>query len=240
MSTFRRAAFVAAIVVVAATAIALGRWQLRRLHTRRAANAAQRLARNGPPILLPGPLVPGDSNHYARARGRFDVTAQLFLRGRVQDEAPGLEVVTPFDLDSSGRVLWVVRGFVPSPDATTPPDSIAAPAPGDVTVTGILVAAPTLADSGQPLHHLGATTWARLDRNTMHRLRPSSLDLYLLASGDSSGPARLPSIPPPELTDGPHLSYAIQWFGIALAVVCFGVLILWRGDRALPPDRAAP
>lgn len=240
MSSFRRITFLAAIVVVAGTAISLGRWQLRRLHARLAANRQQMAARAAPPILLPGPVRLADSNRYVRARGHFDTTDQLLLRGRVQDEAPGLDVVTPFDLDSSAQVLWVVRGFVRSPDAFTPPDSIAAPTAGNVTVTGLLVAAPVLADSGHPLRHLGATTRERLDRNTMRHLRPTSLDVYVLASGDTAGPARLPSIPPPELTDGPHLSYAVQWFGIALAVACFGVLVVWRGDRQVPPDRAAP
>lgn len=240
MLSFRRVTFVAAIVVVAGTAVSLGRWQVRRLHARLAANRQQLEARAAPPLPLPGPLTLADSNRYASARGHFDTTSQLYLRGRVLDEAPGLDVVTPFDLDSGQRVLWVVRGFVRSPDADTPPDSIAAPALGDVTVTGLLVAAPVLADSGQPLHHLGTTTRVRLDRNTMRHLRPMSLDLYVVASGGTAGPARLPSIPAPQLTDGPHLSYAVQWFGIALAVVCFGVLIIWRGDRQLPPDRAAP
>ena len=41
--------------------------------------------------------------------------------------------------------------------------------------------------------------------------------MYLLLAGDSTGPARLAPVPPPELNDGPHLNYAIQWFGIALA-----------------------
>jgi surfeit locus 1 family protein len=34
-------------------------------------------------------------------------------------------------------------------------------------------------------------------------------------------------LPPPELTNGPHLSYAIQWFSFA-AIVLIGSFTLFR------------
>ncbi len=73
----------------------------------------------------------------------------------------------------------------------------------------------------------------------MRALAPRSLPFELLLAGDSLGPGRLVPISPPELTNGPHLSYAIQWFGIALAALVFGVIFLWR-DRpgSVPPPEA--
>jgi cytochrome oxidase assembly protein ShyY1 len=44
----------------------------------------------------------------------------------------------------------------------------------------------------------------------------------------------------PTLDDGPHLSYAIQWFAIAAAIAAFGVIVMRRGGRASPRPRAAP
>ena len=242
MSPARRVLFVATVVVVALTAIGLGRWQLRRLSARRASNAVLRAAGQLPPMQLPADLragTPIDSGRRVVARGSFAPHDQIVLRGRVQNDGPGLQMVTPLELDGGG-VLWVVRGFVASPDAVTPPDLIPAPAPGNVTINGLALATPVTSDSGAPLKHNGVTTWKRLDRGTLARRRPGSLPVYLLLAGDTTGPGRLVTIPPPELSNGPHLSYAIQWFGIALAVLTFGVIVLWQDGRVSPQRREAP
>lgn len=242
MSPARRVLFVAALLTVAVAASGLGRWQLRRLSARRASNAVLLAARDRPPLELAGTAKSGtpiDSGRRVVARGSFETQDQIVLRGRVQNDGPGLQVVTPFELDGGG-VLWVVRGFVASPDAVTPPDQIPAPIPGSVTINGLALATPVTSDGGAPLKHNGVTTWKRLDRGTLARLRPGSLPVYLLLAGDPTGPGRLVTVPPPTLGDGPHLSYAIQWFGIALAVLTFGVIVLWQDGRVSPQHREAP
>lgn len=243
MSPIRRTALLIAVLVIAAGAAALGRWQLRRLQARRASNAVLRSARAQPPVELAAAVLRGtaiDSGRRAVARGHFDTTAQVVIRGRVQDDAPGVQIVTPFVLDSGAGVLWVLRGFVRSPDAVTPPDPVAPPAPGEVVIRGLALAVPVTGDSGQPLVHQGATSWKRLDRAALERRRAGSLPVYLLLAGDSGGTGRLAVVAPPELSDGPHLSYAIQWFGIGLAALTFGAIMLWRDRRARPRPPAVP
>lgn len=199
-------------------------------------------ARSREPLQLPSQLGNGpiDSGRRVVAHGHFDPRDEMVLRGRVQNGGPGIQVVTPFILDSSAAVLWVVRGFVASPDAVTPPEAITPPEAGDLTIQGFAYELPQTADSGQPLIHAGHSSWRRLDRAVVQRRRSGSLPVYLLLQGDESGPGRLPTEPPAPLTDGPHLSYAIQWFGIAFAVILFGVIVLWRDGRASPRRREAP
>ena len=243
MSYFRRVVLTTAVLAVAVTAIKLGRWQLRRLDQRRASNALLIAAGRKPPLELPNGFASGeaiDSGRRVVARGRFDPTGQILLRGHVQNDGPGIQVVTPFVFDSSSAVLWVLRGFISSPDAVTPPDTIPAPTPGPVTITGLALGVPVTGDSGAPLLHNGVTTWKRLDRGTVRRFRRGSLDVYLLLAGEANGPGQLAVAAAPELNDGPHLSYAIQWFGIALAVLTFGVVVLWRDGRASSPRLEAP
>ena len=60
-----------------------------------------------------------DSGRRIEARGHFDTAGEVVIRGRVQDDAPGVQIVTPFILDGDAGVLWVMRGFVRSPDAVT-------------------------------------------------------------------------------------------------------------------------
>jgi surfeit locus 1 family protein len=243
VSPARRATLLVTVVAVAAVAVALGRWQLRRLRARRASNAILLSARSKPPLQLPDNLrrgIPIDSGRRVEARGHFDSMDEVVIRGRVQDDAPGVQIVTPFILDGDAGVLWVMRGFVRSPDALTPPDSVPRPVAGNTLISGLALAMPITTDSGQPLLHNGTTTWKRLDRAMLARRRPGSLPVYLLLAGDSGGPGRLAVVVPPELNDGPHLSYAIQWFGIALVVLTFGAIMLWRDGRARPQPPAAP
>jgi cytochrome oxidase assembly protein ShyY1 len=242
VSPVRRAALVVAVVAVAAVAAALGRWQLRRLHARRASNAILLAARAKAPLQIPDDLRRGnpiDSGRRIEARGHFD-PGDVVIRGRVQDDAPGVQIVTPFVLDNDAGVLWVMRGFVRSPDAVTPPLLVPRPVAGDTIVSGLALAVPITSDSGQPLVHDGTVSWKRLDRGMLARRRPGSLPVYLLLAGDSAGPGRLAVVAPPELDNGPHLSYAIQWFGIALAVLTFGAIMLWRDGRARPQPPGAP
>jgi surfeit locus 1 family protein len=232
-----------AVLLVAVSAVGLGRWQLRRLHDRRASNAALSAAGQLPPLALPAGL-PGsgtiDSGRRIVATGHFEPADQLILRGHVQDDAPGVQIVTPFVFDTGSAVLWVLRGFVRSPDAVTPPDTIRAPDTGAVTIEGLAYAIPVTKDSGAPLLHHGVTTWKRLDRAVVTARRPGSLAVYLILAGDSAGAGRLATVAPPQLSDGPHLSYALQWFGIALAVLTFGGVVLWRDGRGSPQRPEAP
>lgn len=239
MSRTRRALLAVLIVALSLSAASLGRWQVRRLQQRREANATQSAARALPPLeLVAGGAAPVPGRRLL-ARGSFDSQDQILLRGRVHDDAPGLEVATAFHLSGSQTVLWVLRGFVPSPDATTIP-RLPEPLAGEVTLTGLALSIPTTSDAGQPLIRGRDTTWRRLDHGTLASRTPNGLAIYLLLAGDTASPGRLPSVEPPRLDDGPHLSYALQWFGIAIAIAAFGVIALRRGDRGSAPPLAAP
>ena len=234
---------IAAVLLVAVAAIGLGRWQLRRLHDRRASNAALQAAGQLLPLRLPDQLPTSrsiDSGRRIIATGHFEPAKQIILRGHVQDDGPGIQIVTPFVFDSSNAVLWVLRGFVKTPDAVTPPDTIPAPAAGTVTIHGVAYAIPVTTDSGAPLLHKGVTTWKRLDRSTARARLPESLATYLILASDSADVGHLATVALPKLNDGPHLSYALQWFGIALAVITFGAVVLWRDGRGSARRREAP
>ncbi len=72
-----------------------------------------------------------------------------------------------------------------------------------------------------------------MNRDTLAALTGRPLAPFvLLALGDTimqdiTRPSR---VPPPSLTDGPHLSYALQWFGFATVFV-IGFVVFARGKR---------
>ncbi len=240
MSRFRRSLLLVLVAVLAIGAILLGRWQLHRLADRRAANAELRMALAQPPVDLSGPVT--DTMLGGRrivARGVFDTANQVILRGRARNTLPGLHVVTAFR-PVGGSPVWVLRGFVPSADASTPPDSILAPAAGIVSISGTAYTIPRTDDRGQPIGVAGRRSYRRLDRDELRSRIPGALDWYVILDGNASGPGRLAVVDQPTLDDGPHLSYAIQWFAIAAAIAAFGVIVIRRDGRASPRHRAAP
>jgi cytochrome oxidase assembly protein ShyY1 len=242
VSTFRRALLVGTVLLLAGGAVRLAFWQLDRRDTRREANAVLRAGQAMEPLDLATAIREGTPlvGRTATARGSFAPEGDLLLRGRILKKAPGLEVMTPFVLDSGAGQLWVLRGFVKAPDATTPPDQVPPPTPGSVIIRGLLLQIPETTDSGQRLERLGRTTYRRLDRAVAAAKLAGAPAVYLLLDGDSGGPGGLPAVLPPTLDDGPHFSYAIQWFCIAIAILAFGVIALRRADPARPQPPAAP
>jgi cytochrome oxidase assembly protein ShyY1 len=243
VSPVLRATLALLIAVVVVTTGFLARWQYGRHQDRVARNAVYLAGRTLPPVDLTAPSADTAALDGRRlvATGRFDPAGEVLLRGRVRGAAPGLHVATPLLLEGGGGVVWVERGFIAAPDATTPTGEVPPPDTGVVRVTGVGMAVPTTDDAGQPLVRGADTTWRRLDRGMLAARRPGSLPTYLLLEGDATGPGRLPTVEPPALDEGPHFSYAIQWIGIGLAALAFGIIALRpRGGPGRPPPLAAP
>jgi surfeit locus 1 family protein len=237
MSRSRRWLLLIAVITLTAIAVRLGIWQLDRFSTRRVANRGLIEARSQPPLDLG--TVPATAGRRAQAEGQFEANGQVLLRSRVHRAAPGVHVATPFRVARTGQVIWVLRGFVAAADGVQP-DSIPVPTPGTIAVRGELHALPSTEDGGRPVAVNGDTTWQRFDAAVALGRRADAAPLLLYLEGGEAGPGRLAEVEPPSLDDGPHLSYAIQWFGIALAILAFGIYALRRpsGRERARPDAA--
>ncbi len=231
-SRSRRVIVVGVALVVAATCVGLGLWQLRRLDERRALNAQILARRAVSPLVIEGASVRTASRPYRRAvaNGGYDVEREVLVFGRSLDGEAGHLVVTPLVLADESAIL-VVRGWVPFA-MQTPPILRAAPPAGDVTVGGSLVP-----DEGD-----GSTTpdpdgvIRVLDVRGIASTLPYDILPFPLQLHDQAPPqpGSLPAPAPlPELSEGPHLSYAFQWFSFAIVAVA-GAAILLRRDRRPP------
>jgi surfeit locus 1 family protein len=226
----RRSLFLG-LLVAAAAFVRLGFWQLGRLRERETSNRVTLSARAAPPVSLDRVDSAGISSlgqRHVIATGRYDEDHDIVLRGVALDGVPGVHVVTPLLLPGRETALLVDRGFVPSPDAVTvETDSLREP--GRVRVEGIAIPIPS--GGGKPLEHGGRTTWGRLDLAELRQRLPYPiLPIYVRQLPDSGLPAFPRRVPPPALDEGPHLSYAIQWFLFAVMAVMFGVLVVNRKD----------
>jgi cytochrome oxidase assembly protein ShyY1 len=221
------------VIVGIVTMVNLGFWQLRRLDERKTFNAllSERIAE--PPAPLDDVLQPGTDPDSVEWRsvttsGTYLPDEQFLVVNRSQDGVGGTMVVTPLQL-ADGRLLLVERGFEPS--TLEPP-----PAPtGTVEVVGRL--RPSERRRTGQLSDPSEGELREVQRVDIPRLTPQlpaePLPMYLELT--SSRPAEATPWPAPvtlpELTEGPHLSYAVQWFLFSAAVVVGWVLAVRKSIR---------
>ena len=218
MKLGRRA--VMAIASVAATVcVAAGVWQIERLGQRRARNAVLAARRALPPIEVRGQGLSADSARERRivARGVYDFARERVWPLRSFDATPGVALITPLRL-ADGSAVLVDRGWVPSPDAFHVDRGIYREA-DTATVEGLGVIAPRGRADADP----------RALRDSI----PYALLPFVLQQTGTSAPAGLPRRwPTPVLDNGPHLSYVIQWFSLAL-IIGVGTAALLRKTTVL-------
>lgn len=92
----------------------LGVWQIGRADYKAALFAEYSERSAAPPIDLNRTAELADQDRYARALvdGRFDGSRQFLLDNRTHKGVAGYEVLTPFRIDGSERMLLVNRGWV--------------------------------------------------------------------------------------------------------------------------------
>jgi surfeit locus 1 family protein len=231
----RRWIVLTAVVLVAVVAmVGLGFWQLARLHSVREDNAKvrARLAQAAEPLqFVLGPGVSPSSVVYRRVSvtGRYDRVSELLLRNRSLNGQPGSHVLTPLQM-ADGRGVIVDRGWIPIDLPAEEEEQTRPPVLQPVTVVGVLFAserksvlAPSIPATGR------VTTVPRVDvARIAKQLEYPVVPLYLrLESQTPPRPGELPVPPgPPDLSEGPHLSYAVQWFLFAsVALATYAALL---------------
>ncbi len=220
------------VVLLVVTMVNLGFWQLRRLDEKRDRNALVE-ARAEQPVTSVGQLLdPGDDDatvegvryRSVTATGAYDDDATVAVRNRTQDGVAGAWLMTPLRLEGGERV-GVIRGFV---GLASDGSVVDAPAPtGEVTVTGLVVDPDGLDGTAPrdiaPLLDAGDGILPALVRaDESDPPEPNAAD------PTRPEPASILPVPPPELSEGPHLGYAVQWFIFAAIAVIGYPLVLRR------------
>ena len=218
------------VVVLAVAFISLGRWQLDRLEQRQARNAvteANLAAPVRPYDQVSGrPVTEADQWQRVSVRGTFDGRNQFVVRYRGGGGEKGYQVVTP--LDTGGSVVLVDRGLVPLPAGTAIPATAPAPPSGAVTVVGYL----RRSEVGRPGAVQPSNGQVRLINSEAlgAALGRPVADGYLSALRVEPAQAGgFRPVSPPDLTEGPHFWYAVQWF-LFTGIGVLGVVVFVRGD----------
>jgi surfeit locus 1 family protein len=235
-------------LLIATTCVSLGIWQIARLHQTEQYNAAVRSGLSSAPqpigtLLRHGVNPDAVRYRHAEATGTYDIAHEFVLYGRTQADQAGNHLLTPLVL-ADGSAVIVDRGWVPL-GVDQPGAAEGAPPGGDVSVVGVL-----FTSEGAPPSSIGnaptvETTLPKIDLARIQSQLPYRVaPLYLLLqrqTPEQPGILPIPS-PLPELSNGPHMDYAIQWFTFAtIALVGFVILALREGqDRPADIDDPRP
>ena len=225
------------LLVIAAMAVMarLGVWQLERREQRIARNAdlaakleAAPISLNAAALAVQWPL-PEDRtevrNLPAEAAGQYDFSNQLLLAQQNYREMPGAHLVVPLVLDGGRMAVLVDRGWVPFDDVQTGRWQQYDDQRGPVTIRGrvqpsqILFGRAAEQASASAGAQQAKTEWYRIDIEAIQGQMPYQLlPVYLLEAPGPDGNIALPYRIEPEvdLSEGPHLGYALQWFAFAV------------------------
>ncbi|MDH3290667.1 MAG: SURF1 family protein [Gemmatimonadota bacterium] len=224
-------------ILVAAVCVRLGVWQLDRLTQRKASNAIVREQLTAPVLAVDDPRVWADPSatdvlRHRRVTGTgvYDFEREVMVMARVHRGVPGVHVVTPLRITDDLAVL-VERGWVPASDGKRPAIDLAET--GDtVLVSGVFVtpgegATAQSADPGWPRYVTGLNVTV-LSAAYSYRLAPLILRRTELPA---TAPTDMRAIPLPPMTNGPHLSYAAQWFAFATIALVGSFIVFRRQGR---------
>ncbi len=241
MSRTRTILFGALTVVAAAICVRLGFWQLARLKERRAKNAIV-AERGAMPVVSVSALRGQDTTetHWRRAhlRGVADYVHESVYATRSQAGNPGVFLLTPvhpIDADWGDTAVLLLRGYVYAADGRTIDHEKAKE--GDTISLDGMITSFTPSKPGNVRMPSAPHAVKTLDFDTLAAMSAAPLAPYvLLALGDTVvhdvlKPAR---VPPPTMSEGPHLSYALQWFGFA-TVFLVGYGFFAFGNRPRKP-----
>ena len=159
-----------------------------------------------------------------RTSGEFNSDEQILLRNRYSEGVYGFEVLTLFT-STEGKRFWVDRGWVKAGVTATTAPTVRKVPQGVVEIVGRL-----RLDSSLPhgsffaLPASGKGLVAEL--NAQSRLQTENFYVDLLSGSD---PSLTPAVTAqlPELSDGPHMAYALQWLFFA-GLVIYGRILIRR------------
>jgi surfeit locus 1 family protein len=218
------------------TLIALGTWQVQRLHWKENLIATIEARRSAAPLTLAEIEAryqsTGDVDYTpVTATGTFSHGGERHFLATWKGQS-GFFVYTPLEL-VDGRFVFVNRGFVPyalKDPAKRPQGQVE----GEVTVTGLARnALPQKPSSLVPDNDPAKNVFYWKDRDAMARsagLRAAAeIVPVFIDAGAAPNPGGFP-IGGVTLIDLPnsHLQYAVTWYGLAAALVGVLGVALWR------------
>ncbi len=202
--------------------LALGTWQVQRLEWKNDLIGSFEQRSSAPPIDLPLAVEATADLEFRRLRlvGSFDHSKEIFMTGRTYEGNAGFHIVTPFTL-RDGRIVLINRGWVSESyrDPVKRPFTLVK---GEVTLDAIL-RFPGKKGYFVPENDAKNGFWFTLSPSQIVAyldLSSRAVTSFYAATIRTGGVVKLPIAARTKLNlRNSHLSYAVTWYGIALALI---------------------
>jgi cytochrome oxidase assembly protein ShyY1 len=218
--------FIALLLVI--LCLWAAQWQFNRGLDRQARNSAieENTSRKVKPLKSLTSDVKAHEWQRALISGTFDTSQQILLRNRYFEGVYGFQLLTRFET-TDGKSFWVDCGWLKAgPNALTPPEIPDLPRE-TVTIEGRLRLDSSLPRGAFFALPSDGSQGLISQANAQSRSQVSEKFYIDLLKGDR--PELTPAVPAqlPELSDGPHMAYAVQWvfFG---GLVVYGRILIRR------------
>jgi len=221
----------AASATLFAILMALGFWQLERLHWKLALIERVNAKLHARPVNLDGGGTPprGLQSEYTRVSltGRFDNAKEAYVFGTDVGGAPVYHVVVPFRM-RDGRVFLIDRGVVPE-EKLAPQTRLTGQISGESRVVGVW-RTPDAPGPFTPAPDVAHRVFYADDLSAIAKLDGVSLSGPIIEADATPNPGGWPKGGQTRVTfRNEHLQYAITWFG--LAAVLLAVYLAYHVSR---------
>jgi surfeit locus 1 family protein len=220
------------VLIAAAVMARLGIWQLNRHNARQLFNESVFEQQALDPLILTADISENSliNIEYRKVsvRGEYMPSDEIILRNQNFESQVGYQLFTPLIIEGSGETILVQRGWIPQENSSVENREIYQQN-GIIELSGILRTPETdfglrlIPDPTLAVGEARLDVWNNLDFERLsEQIESPLLSMYLQIQpeeGDSGYPRPLPL--QLNLTDGPHLGYAGQWFLFA-AVLLLG------------------
>ena len=229
---FSRQWIIVTILVVAASIVMvrLGFWQLDRLEGRRALNAQVLEQTEMEPLLIDKNALDMSLEEFEFRKvvlvGEFDYRNEFVIGNQTYRDQIGVRLLTPMKIDGSDQAILIDRGWVPLADyADGNLDQYQQP--GEKRIEGVLRASQEQMGLKDCMDTSGSSDpkliWCvnvgGVQAKLPYAVAPAAF-VWRTPVGEQSIPP-LTSELSIEISEGNHLSYAVQWFTFA-AMLFFG------------------
>lgn len=216
---------------------ALGFWQVARLQWKEQLIADLAAANEEQPLTvqeLPEDVEALKALNFRKVRlsGVYMDDREFHLIGRYHNGKSGYDVLTPFYVTGTDRVLLVNRGWIPlaKKDPASRPQDVSTV--GEVTINGLLMY-PRAGSPFLPDHDVKGNVWFSYDTDRMNAEMQLNLPPVIVEVVDAEHPKDVLPLPREDYVvelRNDHLYYAITWFSLAFS----GIVIFLLAHRIKP------
>jgi surfeit locus 1 family protein len=201
----------------------LGNWQLSRADYKRELQARYDHMQQDGVVQIGSGLVDKTDLLYrvVQARGEFLPRQEIYIDNRIHQGRAGYHVLAPFHIEGTSMHVLVDRGWVGTVNGRRDVLPEVKVVPGVVSLQGIAMDTKTRYFEFKGAEPQGRL-WENLDFERYQAVFGKPLQPILIEQTTDTGDGLVREWPRPDTGVGTHISYAIQWFGLAATIV-----VLW-------------